>query len=113
MDEPTNHLDLPTIDALAIALSDFEGSVMIVSHDQHFVETVCDEFWAVGNRTVKIFDDFNKCRDYSFKECKPIDVLPREFSTVAMKQKLYDEHKLQEEKKELEEINNYNKKNKI
>jgi ATPase subunit of ABC transporter with duplicated ATPase domains len=89
-DEPTNHLDLPTIDALAIALTDFEGSVILVSHDQHFVETVCDEYWAVGNRTVRVFDDFEKCRDYCFHDCKPVDVLPREFSTVEVKKIKYD-----------------------
>lgn len=87
MDEPTNHLDLPTIDALAIALSDYNGSVLIVSHDQHFVETVCDEYWAVGNRDIKVFDNFQKCRKYSHNKCKPIDVLPRQFSSVVVKEK--------------------------
>eukprot|EP00485_Elphidium_margaritaceum_P011593 CAMPEP_0202687248 /NCGR_PEP_ID=MMETSP1385-20130828/2931_1 /ASSEMBLY_ACC=CAM_ASM_000861 /TAXON_ID=933848 /ORGANISM="Elphidium margaritaceum" /LENGTH=861 /DNA_ID=CAMNT_0049342005 /DNA_START=103 /DNA_END=2688 /DNA_ORIENTATION=+ len=87
MDEPTNHLDMPTIDALAIALSDFEGTVMIVSHDQHFVETVCDEFWCVGNRGVKMFDDFQQCREFS-KKCRAPDVLPREFATVSVKKKV-------------------------
>jgi len=87
MDEPTNHLDLPTIDALSIALADYEGGVLLVSHDQHFVETVCDEYWAVGNREVRVFDDFEKCREYTSKYCKPIDVLPREYSTQKIKKK--------------------------
>ena len=91
MDEPTNHLDMPTIDALAIALSDFEGTVLIVSHDQHFVETCCDEFWCVGDRKIKVFDDFQKCRDYS-KKCRAPNILPREFATVNVKAKV-DSHK--------------------
>ena len=91
MDEPTNHLDMPTIDALAIALSDFEGTILIVSHDQHFVETCCDEFWCVGNRSIKQFDDFQKCREYS-KKCKAPNVLPREFATVNVRSKV-DAHK--------------------
>jgi len=87
MDEPTNHLDMPTIDALAIALSDFEGTVLIVSHDQHFVETCCDSFWCVGDRTIKRFDDFRKCRDYSKKSRAP-DILPRNFATTEVRKKV-------------------------
>jgi len=87
MDEPTNHLDMPTIDALAIALSDFEGTILIVSHDQHFVETCCDEFWCVGNRGIKTFDDFQKCREYS-KKSKAPNILPREFASVNVKKKV-------------------------
>merc|ERR1712176_1442976 len=87
MDEPTNHLDMPTIDALAIAFSDFEGTVMIVSHDQHFVETCCDEFWCVGDRKITQFDDFAKCRDFS-KKSKAPNILPREFATVNVEKKV-------------------------
>jgi len=106
MDEPTNHLDMPTIDALAIALSEFEGTVMIVSHDQHFVETCCDTFWCVGNRKIKQFDDFNKCRDYS-KKTKAPDILPRKFASVEVKKKVnvldnynFDTKKAEQEEKE-------------
>merc|ERR1712048_1178523 len=87
MDEPTNHLDMPTIDALAIALSDFEGTVLIVSHDQYFVETCCDEFWCVGDRKITQFDDFQKCREFSKKSRAP-DILPREFATVEVSKKV-------------------------
>ncbi len=80
MDEPTNHLDMPTIDGLANALSSFEGSILVVSHDQHFVETCCDEFWCVGQRSIKIFDDFQKCISFS-KKCKAPNSLPRDYGT--------------------------------
>ena len=43
LDEPTNHLDHETIDAVIVALANFQGGVIVVSHDQHFLESVCDE----------------------------------------------------------------------
>jgi ATP-binding cassette subfamily F protein 3 len=48
LDEPTNHLDLTTREALAMALNEFEGTVMLVSHDRALLRSVCDEFWLVG-----------------------------------------------------------------
>eukprot|EP01084_Bolivina_argentea_P257387 433632_1 len=90
MDEPTNHLDMPTIDGLANALKQFVGSVLIVSHDQHFVETCCDQFWCVGEKRIKMFSNFKKCINYS-KTCRAPNNLPREFATKNGKQK--DEHK--------------------
>ena len=48
LDEPTNHLDLATREALAMALNEFEGTVMLVSHDRALLRAVCDEFWLVG-----------------------------------------------------------------
>ncbi|RYG46994.1 ABC-F family ATP-binding cassette domain-containing protein [archaeon] len=47
-DEPSNNLDIETIDAVIVALANFKGGVIIVSHDQHFVESVCDEIFVVG-----------------------------------------------------------------
>merc|ERR1712048_716674 len=78
MDEPTNHLDMPTIDGLAKALKDFDGSILVISHDQHFVETCCTEFWCVGNRQIKVFDNFKKCISFS-KKSKAPSCLPREY----------------------------------
>ncbi|MBT9610563.1 MAG: ATP-binding cassette domain-containing protein, partial [Aquabacterium sp.] len=45
LDEPTNHLDLTTREALSMALNEFEGTVMLVSHDRALLREVCDEFW--------------------------------------------------------------------
>jgi ATP-binding cassette, subfamily F, member 3 len=56
MDEPTNHLDLTTREALSMALNEFEGSVMLVSHDRALLREVCDEFWLVTEGAVKPFD---------------------------------------------------------
>ena len=63
MDEPTNHLDIETIDAVIVALANFQGGVILVSHDQHFVESVADEIWILGEHKVRKFaGDFNAYR---------------------------------------------------
>jgi ATP-binding cassette subfamily F protein 3 len=56
LDEPTNHLDLATREALSIALNEFEGTVMLVSHDRALLREVCDEFWLVAHSRVQPFD---------------------------------------------------------
>ncbi len=56
LDEPTNHLDLTTREALSIALNEFEGTVMLVSHDRALLREVCDEFWLVSHGQVQPFD---------------------------------------------------------
>jgi ATP-binding cassette subfamily F protein 3 len=56
LDEPTNHLDLATREALSVALNEFEGSVMLVSHDRALLRAVCDEFWLVTRGSVTLFD---------------------------------------------------------
>ncbi len=56
LDEPTNHLDLATREALGMALNEFEGTVMLVSHDRALLRAVCDEFWLVTKGGVEPFD---------------------------------------------------------
>jgi len=56
LDEPTNHLDLTTREALSMALNEFEGTVMLVSHDRALLREVCDEFWLVAKGAVLPFD---------------------------------------------------------
>ncbi len=56
LDEPTNHLDLNTREALSMALNEFEGTVMLVSHDRALLREVCDEFWLVTRGGVLPFD---------------------------------------------------------
>ncbi len=56
LDEPTNHLDLTTREALSIALNEFEGTVMLVSHDRALLRETCDEFWLVTRGAVQPFD---------------------------------------------------------
>ncbi|MCX7562575.1 ATP-binding cassette domain-containing protein [Xanthomonadaceae bacterium XH05] len=56
LDEPTNHLDLDMREALAEALSDFPGAIVLVSHDRHLIGLVCDTFWRVAGGKVEEFD---------------------------------------------------------
>src|SRR6201991_2559145 len=56
LDEPTNHLDLEMREALAEALSDFPGAIVLVSHDRHLTGLVCDTFWRVADGKVEEFD---------------------------------------------------------
>jgi ATP-binding cassette subfamily F protein 3 len=56
LDEPTNHLDLTTREALSMALNEFEGTVMLVSHDRALLREVCDEFWLVTRGGLEPFD---------------------------------------------------------
>jgi ATP-binding cassette subfamily F protein 3 len=56
LDEPTNHLDIDTREALAEALQDFAGAVVIVAHDRALLRTCCDEFRLVQNGRVTLFD---------------------------------------------------------
>jgi len=65
-DEPTNHLDLETIEALIYAINTYSGGVVVVSHDQHFLSSVCDEFWGVAERKVSIFPDFNQVKKFCY-----------------------------------------------
>jgi ATP-binding cassette subfamily F protein 3 len=56
LDEPTNHLDLEMREALAEALNDFEGAIVLVSHDRSLLGLVCDSFWRVADGAVEPFD---------------------------------------------------------
>ncbi len=56
LDEPTNHLDLDMREALAEALSDFPGAIVLVSHDRHLIGLVCDTFWRVADGKVEEFN---------------------------------------------------------
>jgi len=53
LDEPTNHLDLEMRQALAMALQDYEGAVVLVSHDRHLLRTVADRFYLVADGRVQ------------------------------------------------------------
>jgi ATP-binding cassette subfamily F protein 3 len=56
MDEPTNHLDLDMRHALTLALQEFNGAMIIVSHDRHLLRNCVDEFWLVADGRVSVFD---------------------------------------------------------
>jgi ATP-binding cassette subfamily F protein 3 len=75
LDEPTNHLDLEMRQALAMALQDYVGAVLVVSHDRHLLRTVVDEFYIVADGLATPFDgdleDYAKWAASHPKEAKP------------------------------------------
>jgi ATP-binding cassette subfamily F protein 3 len=56
LDEPTNHLDIQSREALIQALNDFNGAVILISHDRHLIEATVDRLWLVNGGTVKSYD---------------------------------------------------------
>jgi len=56
LDEPTNHLDVDSREALVMAINDYEGAVILISHDRHIIETCADRLWLVHDGTVKPYD---------------------------------------------------------
>jgi ATP-binding cassette subfamily F protein 3 len=68
LDEPTNHLDLETREALTLALAQFEGTLIVVSHDRHLLRATTDEFLIVADGRVQPFDgDLDDYKDWLFK----------------------------------------------
>ena len=56
LDEPSNHLDIEAMDALSLALRNFQGGVLMVSHDVTMLQTVCKSLWVCEGGTVEKFD---------------------------------------------------------
>lgn len=84
LDEPTNHLDLATREALSIALNEFEGTVMLVSHDRALLRAVCDEFWLVGRGGIKPFDgDLDDYQKYLLEESRRLREVARQQAATA------------------------------
>ena len=72
LDEPTNHLDIDARDALVKALSDFQGAVLLITHDPHLVALVADRLWLVGDGTVRAFDgDLDDYRALLIERARP------------------------------------------
>jgi ATP-binding cassette, subfamily F, member 3 len=62
LDEPTNHLDMASREALVRAINEFEGAVVLISHDSQLIESTCDQLWLVEEGTCKQF--FGDMDDY-------------------------------------------------
>ena len=69
LDEPTNHLDVDSREALIHALNDYEGAVILISHDRHLVEASADRLWIVRGGTVQPYDgDMDSYRELLLSE---------------------------------------------
>lgn len=67
LDEPTNHLDMESMDALQEALAQFKGGVIIVSHDERFINSVCNEIWVCDKNVLTKFS--GTIKDYKEVIC--------------------------------------------
>lgn len=72
LDEPTNHLDIDSREALVLALNDYPGAVLLISHDPHLIETCADRLWLVSKGQVHPFDgDMDDYRKLLLDERRP------------------------------------------
>jgi ATP-binding cassette subfamily F protein 3 len=72
LDEPTNHLDIDAREALVKALADFEGAVLLITHDPHLVELIAERLWLVADGTVRPFDgDLDEYRALLAERARP------------------------------------------
>jgi ATP-binding cassette subfamily F protein 3 len=72
LDEPTNHLDIDAREALVRALADYQGAVLLITHDPHLVELVADRLWLVADGTVKSYDgDLDDYRVLTAERARP------------------------------------------
>jgi len=77
LDEPTNHLDLETREALTVALAQFEGTLVLVSHDRHLLRATTDQFLIVADGKLQPFDgDLEDYRDWLLKSKKEKPAAP-------------------------------------
>jgi ATP-binding cassette subfamily F protein 3 len=73
LDEPTNHLDIDSREGLVLALNDYPGAVLIISHDPHLIETCADRLWLVSGGRVTPFDgDMDDYRRFLLDDRKPV-----------------------------------------
>ena len=103
LDEPTNHLDVDSREALIMAINDFEGAVILISHDRHIIETCADSLWLVRDGTVKPFDgDMDEYTDIVLgktsapkkterqTDFKPVAKPPKKLMTPVIKKRIQE-----------------------
>jgi ATP-binding cassette, subfamily F, member 3 len=74
LDEPTNHLDVDAREALVRALNDYEGAVILISHDRHLMDACADRLWLVRDGTVRSYDgDMERYRAECLAERRAVD----------------------------------------
>jgi ATP-binding cassette, subfamily F, member 3 len=91
LDEPTNHLDLETREALTVALAQFEGTLVLVSHDRHLLRATTEQFLIVADGRLRPFDgDLEDYRDWLLKsKLEPkVSAPPRKAALVPATRKL-------------------------
>ena len=101
LDEPTNHLDLEMRLALTVALQEFEGALVVVSHDRHLLRTVTDDLWLVSNGAAKSFDgDLEDYRQWLLNKDKP----QKKASSVVSNNKKLDRQAAAQQRQKLQPL---------
>jgi ATP-binding cassette subfamily F protein 3 len=104
LDEPTNHLDLETREALAVALAQFEGTLVLVSHDRHLLRATTEKLLIVADGTLREFDgDLDDYRDWLLKKETVTKPKPQK-KTPRVKAKPANRKPLEARIKRLEEL---------
>ncbi|MDP2125512.1 MAG: ABC-F family ATP-binding cassette domain-containing protein, partial [Parvibaculum sp.] len=84
LDEPTNHLDVDSREALVMAINDYDGAFILISHDRHLIETCADRLWLVADGTVAPYDgDLDDYRKWLLDPARRIKPLVAEDDAVA------------------------------
>lgn len=113
LDEPTNHLDIDAREALVQALNDYEGAIVIVSHDPNMVERVADRLWLVKDGSVRDFEgdleDYRKFTIQARREERKDDKAKKAQDAQAPAERTpvqkLNTHKLKELEKDIEKLN--------
>lgn len=111
LDEPTNHLDVDSREALIHALNDYEGAVILISHDRHLVETSAERLWLVDQGTVAPYDgDLDEYRKLVLKKRKPeAEQKPEPASSQQPQPALSKQERRQKAARERERLNELKK----
>lgn len=84
LDEPTNHLDIETREALTLALAEFEGTLIVVSHDRYLLQATTDQFWLVDQGQVTAYaGDLDDYRQFIFRKIEAATTAQPKQSLVA------------------------------
>ena len=79
LDEPTNHLDVDSREALVMAINEYDGAFILISHDRHLVETCADRLWLVADGTVAPYEgDLNDYRKWLLDPARRVKPLVAE-----------------------------------
>ncbi len=88
MDEPTNHLDVESREVLEEALTSFEGTILVVSHDRYFLDKIVDRIYEIDNKRVRMYlGNYTYYRERKEEERRQAAQLAEEMSRVNRKKK--------------------------
>ncbi|MBD3670119.1 MAG: ATP-binding cassette domain-containing protein [Gammaproteobacteria bacterium] len=107
LDEPTNHLDIEMRHALSLALQDYEGAMVVVSHDRHLMRTISDELWLVSDGRLEAFKgDLDEYRDWLLNKKRAAEISARPAGESAGQSKKEKRQQQAQQRKQLQPLRN-------